>query len=92
MHSIIKLFYGEIKQGSRKVGAPQLRYKDVFKRHLKNIGEYDSWGTKTQNRLTWKKIVARATAANRDRNIQLWTEETKEQGASTPIDCVSLQV
>ena len=26
-----KFFYGEIEQGLRKVRAPQLRYKDIFK-------------------------------------------------------------
>ena len=31
------VFYGELKEGSRKVGAPRLRYKDAFKRHLKSI-------------------------------------------------------
>lgn len=36
------VFYGELTEGTRKVGALQLRYKDVFKRHLKNTNEYDN--------------------------------------------------
>ena len=40
------VFYGELKDGSRKVGAPRLRYKDAFKRHLKNINELENWREK----------------------------------------------
>ena len=46
--------------------------------------EYDSWGTKTQNRLTCRKIVAGATAATRDRNIQLWTEKRQRNKEPAP--------
>ena len=40
------VFYGELKEGSRKVGAPRLRSKDAFKRHLKNIDELENWREK----------------------------------------------
>ena len=48
------VFYGELKEGSRKVGAPRLRYKDAFKRHLKNINEIENWREKAEDRLTWR--------------------------------------
>ena len=69
------VFYGELKEGSRKVGAPRLRYKDVFKRHLKNTKEYDNWREKIKDRVTWRKVVAGAADATRKRNVQLWTEK-----------------
>ena len=40
------VFYGELKEGSRKVRAPRLRSKDAFKRHLKNIDELENWREK----------------------------------------------
>ena len=50
------IFYGELKEGSRKVGAPRLRYKDVFKRRLKNTKEYNNWKKSTQLWTYWRKL------------------------------------
>ena len=40
------VFYGELKEGSRKVRASRLRSKDAFKKHLKNIDELENWREK----------------------------------------------
>ena len=69
------MFYGELKEGSRRVGAPRLRYKDGFKRHLKNTNEYEDWRGKVNNCGTWRKVVAGAAGAIRRRNVQLWTNK-----------------
>uniref|UniRef100_A0A3B3HTA8 Reverse transcriptase domain-containing protein n=1 Tax=Oryzias latipes TaxID=8090 RepID=A0A3B3HTA8_ORYLA len=65
------VFFGELKEGSRKVGASLLRFKDVFKRHLKNINQYDNWKGKAEDRVTWRRVVTGAAAAIRERNVQL---------------------
>ena len=44
------IFYGELKEGSRKVEAPRLRHKDIFKRHLKITNEYDNWRRKAEGK------------------------------------------
>ena len=62
------IFYGELKEDSRKVGALQLRYKGVFKRHLKITNEYDNWKGKAEDRVAWRKVVACAASAIRRNN------------------------
>ena len=37
------ILYGELKEDSKKVGAPRLCYRDMFKRHLNMTNEYDNW-------------------------------------------------
>ena len=68
------IFYGELKKGSRKVEAPRLRYKDVFKRHLKITNEHDNWRGKAEDHVAWKKVVACAATAIRRKNKQIWTD------------------
>ena len=79
-----KIFYGELKEGPRKVGAPRLRYKDVFKRHLKRIGEFAGWRTKTQNRLTCRKVVAGTATAKRERNVMNCREKKQRDKSQHP--------
>lgn len=78
------VFYGELKEGSRKVGAPRLRYKDVFKRHLKNINEYENWRVKAEDRVTWRKVVAGAAGAIRERNVQLLSKKRQRKLEPAP--------
>ena len=52
------MFYGELKEGSRKVGAPRLRYKNVFKRYLNT----SNWRRKAEDRVAWRKVMAELPA------------------------------
>eukprot|EP00795_Rhopilema_esculentum_P004180 gene4180-20366_t len=45
------VFYGELKGGSRRVGVLRLRYKEVFKRHLKNTNKRRDMQLWTNKRL-----------------------------------------
>ena len=78
------VFYGELKEGSRKVGAPRLRYKDAFKGHLKNMNELENWREKAEDRVTWRKVVAGAADAIRRRNVQLWAGKRMRRLEKTP--------
>uniref|UniRef100_A0A3B3D7J5 Reticulon n=1 Tax=Oryzias melastigma TaxID=30732 RepID=A0A3B3D7J5_ORYME len=71
-----------------KVGASRLCYKDVFKRHLKNINEYNDWKEKAEDRVTWRKVVAGTACAIRKRNVQLWSKkrQRKLEPASPPAE------
>ena len=52
--------YGELKTGSRRVGRPKLRYKDVVERHLKNTYvPLNNWESLARSRGTWKQTVRR---------------------------------
>ena len=78
------VFYGELKEGSRKVGAPRLRYKDAFKRQLKNINELENWREKAEDRVTWRKVVAGAADAVRRGNVQLWADKRMRRLEKAP--------
>ncbi len=52
------ILYGELTTGSRPLGRPRLRYKDIYKRDLTlyNIG-FHSWETSAADRQLWKQAV-----------------------------------
>ena len=50
------LLYGELENGSRRVGGQKLRYKDVIKRHLKEMEiDVSSWESKAADRGNWRR-------------------------------------
>ena len=52
------LLHGELTQGKRPTGRPQLRYKDVCKRDLKALGiDINGWETLASERSDWKQAV-----------------------------------
>ncbi|KAI8519654.1 hypothetical protein Bbelb_029110 [Branchiostoma belcheri] len=52
------LLYGQLESGSRPVGRPHLRYRDVCKRDLASAGiSVDSWEELALNRSDWKHAV-----------------------------------
>jgi hypothetical protein len=49
------LFYGELADGSRPIGRPNLRYKDVLKRDMKYSGiSVNNWEAKAADRSAWR--------------------------------------
>ena len=46
------VMYAELTEGQRKRGGQKLRYRDVFKRHLK-AADIDTWERKASDRATW---------------------------------------
>ncbi|PZC74586.1 hypothetical protein B5X24_HaOG207638 [Helicoverpa armigera] len=52
------VFYSEMAEGKRKRGGQYLRYKDVFKRHLKACGiDPNDWERLALNRSSWRKTI-----------------------------------
>ncbi len=52
------LLYGELADGDRPRGRPQLRYKDVCKRDMKALSiNIDTWETLSSERSVWKHTV-----------------------------------
>ena len=52
------LLHGELTQGKRPTGRPQLRYKDACKRDLKALGiDINGWETLASERSAWKQAV-----------------------------------
>ena len=78
------VFYGELNEGTRRVGAPQLRYKDVFKRHLENTGQFQDWARKAEDRIAWRKVVHDTADAIRARNTRLWIDKRQRKKEPPP--------
>ena len=54
------LLYGELRNGSWKVGGQKLRYKDVIKRHLKAMAiPTERWEELVMDRSEWRHIIHR---------------------------------
>ena len=52
------LLYGELAQGKRPTGRPQLRYKDACKRDLKALGiDINGWEILASERSAWRQAV-----------------------------------
>ena len=52
------LLYGELVQGKRPTGRPQLRFKDVCKRDLKSLNiDQNNWEATALRRSAWRQTV-----------------------------------
>ena len=50
-----KIFYSQLSQGKRKVGAPMKRFKDILKQNLKSCDiNPNTWETKAKRRDEWR--------------------------------------
>ena len=50
--------YGELAEGSRPVGRPRLRYKDIRKRDMKLSGiDVNKWESYADDRAKWRTTV-----------------------------------
>ena len=66
------IFYGELASGSRPLGRPQLRFKDVAKRDLKALNiNVESWEETAADRIAWRRCLREHLAYGED---QLMTE------------------
>ena len=52
------LLYGELAEGSRPVGRPRLRYKDICKRDMKLSGiDVSKWESYADDSTKWRTTV-----------------------------------
>lgn len=81
------VLYGELKYGSRKVGAPFLRYKDTIKRYLTTTDELQRWEQKVHDRSAWRSVISRSKIAVRNLEIKQLEEKkarSKQRQAAGP--------
>ncbi len=69
------VMFGKLRHGTRKRGAPKLRYKDMFKQHLSNIDKFVNWRENVDDRSAWRTVVSGAASAIQQRNVKIWTEK-----------------
>ena len=84
-----KLLYGQLADGSRPLGRPHLRFRDVCKRDLENTGiGPKNWEKLASNRSQWRNVVYRGMErAEKDRRVKAAEkrERRKEKNLSSPI-------
>ena len=76
------VLYGELTSGSRPVGRPMLRYKDVCKREM-NSAEInpDSWEAAAADRSNWLHMVRTGLRRAEARSEELWHDKREQQRA-----------
>ena len=53
-----QIFYGQLKNGQRKIGAPRKRYKDYFKSNLKDFNiDVAAWEKAASDRSAWRRLI-----------------------------------
>ena len=80
------LLYGQLEIGSRPVGRPALRFKDVCKRDMKNRDINPSnWENMAADRNSWKDAVKTGAHVGNQKKVQQWEErrERRQQGSES---------
>ena len=73
------LLYGELATGSRPVGRPALRFKDVCKRDMKNCDiDPSTWEAAAADRSTWRATIKTGTQIADQKKVKQW-EERRDQ-------------
>ncbi len=75
------LLYGELAEGSRLIGRPRLRYKDICKKDMKlsdiNI---DTWESRAEDRSAWHFVVRQGVQKAEETRIKnLATKRVKRK-------------
>ena len=83
-----QLFYGELCEGKRPVGAPRKRYKDSLKASMKDFGiPTDKWECMAAHRQSWRSHIAKGAKSAEKTRVSVAekkraTRKAKNQGTS----------
>ena len=85
------MLYGELREGSRPTGRPQLRFKDVCRRDMKAADiDSNSWECSADNRQFWRATVHEGVKrAETTRNDQLANDKSSRRKARAASVTVS---
>ena len=87
------LLYGELQEGGRKVGRPQLRFKDVIKRDFKRTGiDLNTWEGVAEDRDNWKDLVKEKISEGeegRKHALELKRQRRKDRECQPPLSVMS---
>ena len=65
-----QLFYGQLKNGQRKIGAPRKRYKDYFKSNLKDFNiDVTAWEKAASDRPTWRRLISNGALLSEENRL-----------------------
>ena len=81
------LIYGELVQGKRPTGRPQLRFKDVCKRDLKALNiDQNNWEATALDRSAWKQTVQMGLSKFTETLAQQLEEKRLRTKAAAQVD------
>ena len=87
------LLFGELQEGKRRVGCPQLRFKDVVKRDLKYTGiDHTTWEKEAEDRDNWKSLVNEKISdgeEERRETLKLKRQRRKARECKPPLTVMS---
>ena len=90
------LLYGQLATGTRPVGRPHLRFKDVCKRDMKSMGiGVDTWEDSASDRAHWRQAVwngiqrseAELTKAAAERRARRKAPQPASEGEGSKFKC-----
>ena len=65
-----QLFYGQLKNGQRKIGAPRKRYKDYFKSNLKDFNlDVTAWEKAAFNKTAWRRLISNGALLSEENRL-----------------------
>ena len=81
------LLYGELVQGKRPTGRPQLRFKDVCKRDLKALNiDQNNWEATALRRSAWRQTVQKGLSNFEETLAQQHEEKRMRRKAAAHAD------
>ena len=77
-----QLFYGQLKNGRRKVGASRKRYKDSLKAHLKDFNlDVFTWEKAASDRPAWRKTIHNGALFSKEKKLNAAKEKRMRRKA-----------
>ena len=75
-----KIFFSELSNGKRNVGAPKRRYKDTLKQSLKAFNiDVNGWEKLTLNRSNWRAALAKGSKKWEAERVQQAIQKRKSR-------------
>ena len=65
-----QLFYGQLKNGQRKIGAPRKLYKDYFKSNLKDFNiDVTAWEKAASDKPAWRRLISNGALLSEENRL-----------------------
>ena len=65
-----QLFYGQLKNGQRKIGAPHKRYKNYFKSNLKDFNiDFTAWEKAASDGPAWRRLISNGALLSEENRL-----------------------
>ena len=65
-----QLFYGQLKNGQRKIEAPGKRYKNYFKSNLKDFNiDVTAWEKAAFDRPAWRRLISNGALLSKENRL-----------------------